>query len=89
MKQSSVKRVQYLIKEDRLNTAESAMKREVHIPVQLYIARNGRPDHRIASHIRHVIVQYIRPLQNYTKLINKKECGQIDFSEKFIRCDDM
>jgi hypothetical protein len=43
LKQSSVKRVQYLMREERLNTADSAMNREVHIPVQVYIARKGRP----------------------------------------------
>jgi hypothetical protein len=26
-----------------LNTADSAMNRDVHIPVQVYIARKGRP----------------------------------------------
>ena len=29
--------------EERLKTADSAMKREVHMPVQLYIARKGKP----------------------------------------------
>ena len=43
LKQSSVKRVQYLMREERLNTADRAMKRDVHIPVHVYIARKGRP----------------------------------------------
>lgn len=61
LKQSSVKRVQYFMREERLNTADSAISSEVHMPVQLYIARNGRPMERKRERVR--TVQYMQQQQ--------------------------